>query len=92
MLRSLPPTGPLLPALRMPTRAYSTCVAHANKSLLYLSHMAAKKASPKTIACYCRVSSSSQENDSQRSEIRRWLRGSGIKASAVEWFEDKESS
>ena len=43
------------------------------------------------IACYCRVSSRSQKNDSQREEIRRWLKGSGVKKSAVEWFEDKET-
>jgi DNA invertase Pin-like site-specific DNA recombinase len=45
----------------------------------------------KTVACYCRVSSQGQKNDSQRSEIRRWLRGNGIATSSVEWFEDKET-
>ena len=45
----------------------------------------------KTIACYCRVSSRGQKNDSQRSEIRRWLRGNKIKVSSVEWFEDKDT-
>lgn len=53
--------------------------------------MARAKARNKTIACYCRVSSAGQKNDSQRSEIRRWLRGNGIKAANVEWFEDKET-
>jgi len=48
--------------------------------------------SPKTVACYCRVSSQGQKNDSQRSEIRRWLRGNGIAAASVEWFEDKETA
>jgi len=32
-----------------------------------------------------------QRNDSQRSEIRRWLRGNGIETASVQWFEDKES-
>lgn len=41
------------------------------------------------IACYCRVSSRGQKNDSQKSEIRRWLRGNGFKSSEVQWFEDK---
>ncbi|OGQ81197.1 MAG: resolvase [Deltaproteobacteria bacterium RIFOXYA12_FULL_58_15] len=50
-----------------------------------------KKAQTKPVACYCRVSSQGQKNDSQRSEIRRWLRGNGIAANAVEWFEDKET-
>ncbi|MGH1349082.1 MAG: recombinase family protein [Nannocystales bacterium] len=53
--------------------------------------MARAKARKKTIACYCRVSSAGQKNDSQRAEIRRWLRGNDIKAAAVEWFEDKET-
>ena len=49
------------------------------------------KTPTKTVACYCRVSSRGQRNDSQRSEILRWLRGNGVKAASVEWFEDKES-
>jgi DNA invertase Pin-like site-specific DNA recombinase len=43
------------------------------------------------IACYCRVSSSSQKNDSQKAEIKRWLKGNGLDAAAVQWFEDIES-
>lgn len=43
------------------------------------------------IACYCRVSTRAQKTDSQKPEIRRWLRASSIKASAVRWFEDKET-
>ena len=53
--------------------------------------MARAKTRKKRIACYCRVSSTGQKNDSQRAEIRRWLRGNDIKVAAVEWFEDKES-
>jgi len=53
--------------------------------------MGRAKAQTKTVACYCRVSSRSQKNDSQRSEIRRWLLGNGIAAASVEWFEDKET-
>ena len=43
------------------------------------------------IACYCRVSSRRQKNDSQKAEIKRWLKGNGFKAADVIWFEDKET-
>ena len=43
------------------------------------------------IACYCRVSTRHQKNDSQRSEITRWLKNNGIDLTAVRWFEDKET-
>ena len=43
------------------------------------------------IACYCRVSSRRQRNDSQKAEITRWLRAHGISPSKVTWFEDKET-
>lgn len=43
------------------------------------------------IACYCRVSTRHQKNDSQRAEINQWLKNNRIKQSAVRWFEDKES-
>ena len=43
------------------------------------------------IACYCRVSTRHQKNDSQRAEIGRWLKNSGLDLSAVRWFEDKET-
>ena len=43
------------------------------------------------IACYCRVSSPGQKNDSQKAEIQRWLKGNGMNAASVQWFEDKES-
>jgi len=42
-------------------------------------------------ACYCRVSSRRQKNDSQKAEIQIWLKRHGIKLSSVCWFEDKES-
>ena len=42
-------------------------------------------------ACYCRVSTRRQKNDSQKAEIERWLRGNRIRKSSVVWFEDKES-
>lgn len=45
----------------------------------------------RVIGCYCRVSSKGQKNDSQKSEIKRWLKGNGYKASQVRWFEDKET-
>jgi len=43
------------------------------------------------VACYCRVSSRHQRNDSQRSEIKKWLKGNEIELSSIQWFEDKES-
>lgn len=43
------------------------------------------------IACYCRVSSRKQKTDSQKAEIKRWLRGNGIKLKDVTWFEDTET-
>lgn len=43
------------------------------------------------IACYCRVSSRRQKNDSQRAEIERWLRNHHVDLASVRWFEDKES-
>ena len=45
----------------------------------------------KKIACYCRVSTRQQRNDSQESEIKKWLEGSGVDASHVEWYFDHES-
>ncbi len=44
------------------------------------------------IACYCRVSTRHQKNDSQRAEIERWLRNNQMDVSTVRWFEDKESA
>jgi DNA invertase Pin-like site-specific DNA recombinase len=43
------------------------------------------------IACYCRVSTRHQKNDSQESEIRKWLNGNGIDPAQVEWYFDHES-
>jgi len=45
----------------------------------------------KHTACYLRVSSEGQKNDSQRAEIKRWLKGQNIRAANVAWFEDKET-
>jgi len=42
-------------------------------------------------ACYCRVSSRRQRNDSQRAEIQRWLTNHRIGKSSVRWYEDRES-
>ncbi len=42
-------------------------------------------------ACYCRVSTHRQKNDSQRAEIQRWLANHHIRVSSVRWFEDCES-
>jgi len=44
------------------------------------------------IACYCRVSTRHQKNDSQRAEIERWLEHHSIDWTAVRWFEDKDSA
>ena len=43
------------------------------------------------IACYCRVSSRRQKNDSQIAEITRWLEASGLDPCNVLWFEDHET-
>ena len=43
------------------------------------------------IACYCRVSTRHQKNDSQRAEIAKWIRNNGIDQTIVLWFEDKET-
>lgn len=44
-----------------------------------------------TIACYVRVSSRRQKDDSQRAEIQKWLDANGIDPKQVEWYADKES-
>jgi DNA invertase Pin-like site-specific DNA recombinase len=44
-----------------------------------------------TIACYCRVSTRQQKNDSQEAEIKKWLKGNRIALSKVEWYFDHES-
>lgn len=44
-----------------------------------------------TIACYVRVSSRRQKDDSQRAEIEKWLDANGIDRRKVEWYADKES-
>ena len=42
------------------------------------------------IACYVRVSSPQQKNDSQKAEIARWLKRHDVDRSSVMWFEDIE--
>jgi DNA invertase Pin-like site-specific DNA recombinase len=44
-----------------------------------------------SIACYCRVSSRRQKHDSQKAEIQRWLRQTGVRSARVQWFEDTET-
>jgi DNA invertase Pin-like site-specific DNA recombinase len=44
-----------------------------------------------TVACYVRVSSRRQKDDSQRAEIQKWLDASGIDPQQVEWYADKET-
>jgi len=44
-----------------------------------------------TIACYVRVSTRRQKDDSQRAEIEKWLDANGIDRSEVKWYADKES-
>jgi DNA invertase Pin-like site-specific DNA recombinase len=41
------------------------------------------------IACYCRVSTQHQKNESQRAEIKSWLKANSL--SGAQWYEDKES-
>lgn len=42
-------------------------------------------------ACYCRVSTRRQKNDSQRAEIQRWLTSHRIRKPSIRWYEDRES-
>lgn len=44
-----------------------------------------------TIACYVRVSTTGQNEESQRREIQKWLSGNGIDPTTVLWFTDKET-
>jgi len=46
---------------------------------------------PKPIACYVRVSSADQRQDSQRAVIGQWLEANGIDPAKVDWYEDVES-
>jgi DNA invertase Pin-like site-specific DNA recombinase len=46
----------------------------------------------KTVACYVRVSTVSQNEAGQRAEIERWLAGNGIDPASVRWFIDKGKS
>ena len=43
------------------------------------------------IACYIRVSTTSQNSDGQTKEIKRWLKGQGHRTKDLTWFEDKET-
>ena len=43
------------------------------------------------IAVYLRVSSKSQKTDSQRREIRKWLRGEGVNPDKCRWYVDTQS-
>lgn len=43
------------------------------------------------IACYIRVSTTSQNSESQRNEIERWLKGNGVNGGGIVWFEDKDT-
>lgn len=43
------------------------------------------------IAAYLRVSSADQKHDSQRSEIRTYLKNNGIPLRRVTWYEDTET-
>src|SRR6266852_1564122 len=43
------------------------------------------------IGAYLRVSSADQKHDSQRAEIRKYLKSNGVHANQVEWYEDTET-
>ena len=45
----------------------------------------------KTVACYVRVSTKEQNDESQRIAIERWLTGQGIDPAKVVWYADKAS-
>ena len=44
-----------------------------------------------TIGVYIRVSTAGQKNDSQKAEIRKWLKAHDHDLKSVTWFEDKDS-
>lgn len=46
----------------------------------------------KLFACYVRVSTTDQNEDSQIREIQRWLEGQGIDPKLVRWYIDKGAS
>jgi DNA invertase Pin-like site-specific DNA recombinase len=54
-------------------------------------HAGARPVKPNPIACYVRVSSADQKQDSQRDVIRNWLESNGIDPAKVDWYEDVES-
>jgi DNA invertase Pin-like site-specific DNA recombinase len=60
-------------------------------SLTDILKLLERSAAMAIIACYCRVSSRHQKNDSQKAEIERWLWNNPVDMTAVRWFEDKES-
>ena len=41
------------------------------------------------IASDIRISTTSQNSEGQKKDVRRWLKGQGHKAKEVRWFEDK---
>lgn len=43
------------------------------------------------ISVYIRVSSHSQKGDSQKAEIKKWLKSHGHNLRTVKWFEDQET-
>lgn len=52
-----------------------------------------KRQPTKPIACYVRISTANgrQKTDSQRSEIKTWLRSQGINSDLYRWFEDRQT-
>jgi len=61
----------------------------ANNSTPYLTRLRYNKFL--MIAAYLRVSSADQKHDSQRSEIRKYLKNNGVPLSRVVWYEDTET-
>ena len=43
------------------------------------------------IGAYIRVSSHTQKTDSQKAEVKKWLKGNGHNLRTVKWFEDRET-
>lgn len=43
------------------------------------------------IGAYIRVSSHSQKTDSQKAEVKKWLKSNGHNLRSVKWFEDQET-
>ena len=68
-----------------------TNVCQKDYSLTGIYHKKDRPTLMTLIACYCRVSTRHQKNDSQRAEIDKWVTSNGLDKTAIRWFEDKDT-